>query len=169
MSNLQTRLSDLATRAAGEDKSLRTLLNGNVADLTALATTAKNNLVAAVNEVRATAQSASTAAALAAPINDAGSSTLVTWSASKIAQEIQNAKNALTNGAAAALDTLAEIATALGGDANFAATMTTALAKRLRYDAAQVLTVAEKTQACANLGIGEPDTDFVAVFNAGLI
>ena len=73
------------------------------------------------------------------------------------------------NGAGAALDTLAELSSALGNDANFASTVTTALGYRLRFDAAQTLTAGQKTQACTNLGIGEPDTDFVTTFNSGLI
>ena len=162
---LDTRIRDLATRMGTEAKSLRTLLNGNAADNSALTTAAKGNLVAAINELKGAIDGINTGAV----INDGGSGTTQTWSASKIASEIQSAKNALVNGSAVALDTLAEIAAALGNDANFAATMTTALGKRLRYDAAQVLSAAEKTQACANLGIGEPDTDFVATFNAGLV
>ncbi len=168
MADTRTRLMDLATRVATECKALRTLINGNAADLSGLNTTAKSNLVAAVNEVRADAANALAAANATAQINDAASSAGVTWSASKIALEIQNAKNALTNGAAAALDTLSELAAALGGDANFATTTATALAKRVRYDAVQALTAAEKAQACTNLGIGDPDTDLVAVFNAAL-
>lgn len=49
--SLVTNLQNLATRAGTESKSLRVLINGNVADLSALNTTAKNNLVAAINEV----------------------------------------------------------------------------------------------------------------------
>ena len=52
MSTLVTRISDLATRIGTDVKTLRSLINGNVADLSALTTTAKGNLVAAVNEVR---------------------------------------------------------------------------------------------------------------------
>jgi len=51
--SLATNITDLATRIATEIKSLRTLTNGNAADLSALTTTAKNNLVAAINEIRA--------------------------------------------------------------------------------------------------------------------
>lgn len=53
----------------------------------------------------------------------------------------------------ATLDTLNELATALGDDPNFATTMTNALAARLRFDAAQTLTSGQKAQAIANLGI----------------
>ena len=47
MATLVTRIGDLATRIATENKALRTLLNGNLSDLTSLSTTAKTNLVAA--------------------------------------------------------------------------------------------------------------------------
>lgn len=49
--SLVTQLSDVVTRMATEDKAIRTLLNGNAANLSALNTTAKTNLVAAINEV----------------------------------------------------------------------------------------------------------------------
>lgn len=51
--SLVTELQDLSTRVATECKSLRTLINGNAGDLTALTTTAQNNLVAAINELDA--------------------------------------------------------------------------------------------------------------------
>lgn len=53
--SLVVQLQDLATRIATEVKSLRTLINGNVADLSSLDTTATSNLVAAINEVYALA------------------------------------------------------------------------------------------------------------------
>ena len=165
MSTLATRITDLATRLATECKSIRTLLNGNAADLSSLTTTQKTSLVAAINELKTAIDNAGSSIT----ISDATSSTTEVWSSSKVAAEIQAAKDALTNGAAAALDTLAELASALGNDASFASTVTTALGYRLRFDAAQTLTTGQKTQACANLGIGEPDTDFVTTFNSGLV
>ncbi len=165
MPTLIVRISDLATRMATECKSLRTLVNANGADLSALTTTQKASLVAAINELKTALD------ALGTPItiSDSTSSTTQVWSSSKVASEITAAKNALTNGAAAALDTLSELASALGNDANFSSTITTALSYRLRFDAVQTLTTEQKTQACANLGIGEPDTDFVTTFNSGLV
>lgn len=61
---------------------------------------------------------------------------------------------ALVNSSPGALDTLDELAAALGDDANFASTVTAALAARLRFDAAQALSAGEKTQARTNLGLG---------------
>ena len=165
MSTLQVRITDLATRVATEIKSVKTLVNGNAADLSALTTTQKTSLVDAINELKNAVDNAGSSIT----ISDSTSSTTEVWSSSKIASEIQAAKDALTNGAAAALDTLAELASALGNDASFASTITTALGYRLRFDAVQTLTTEQKTQACANLGIGEPDTDFVTTFNSGLV
>ena len=164
MSTLQVRITDLATRVATEIKSVKTLVNGNAADLSALTTTQKTSLVAAINELKNAVDNAGSSIT----ISDSTSSTTQVWSSSKVASAIQTAKDELTSGAASALDTLAELAAALGNDANFASTVTTSLGYRLRYDAAQTLTAAQKTQACANIGIGEPDTDFVTTFNSGL-
>ena len=165
MSTLQTRITDLATRMATECKSLRTLINANASTLSALTTTQKGSLVAAINELKTAIDSVGSSIT----ISDATTSTTQVWSSSKVSTAIQTAKDELTNGAASALDTLAELAAALGNDANFASTVTTALGYRLRYDAAQTLTAGQKTQACANLGVGEPDTDFVTTFNTGLV
>ena len=166
MSTLQARITDLATRMATECKSLRTLINANQSDLSALTTTDKTSLIAAINTLQTAIGSIQSGQVT---INDASSGGTITWSATKIASEIQTAKDELTNGAASALDTLAELAAALGNDANFANTVTTSLGYRLRYDAAQTLTAAQKTQACTNIGVGEPDTDFVTTFNSGLV
>ena len=165
MSTLQVRITDLATRVATECKSIRTLMNANSSDLSALTTTQKTSLVAAINELK----SSITALGTPLTISDSTSNTTQVWSSSKVASEIQAAKDAITNGAASALDTLAELAAAIGNDANFASTITTALGYRLRFDTAQTLTVGQITQACANIGIGEPDTDFVTTFNSGLV
>lgn len=164
MSNLNVRIQDLAIRIATECKSLRTLINNNQVDLSSLNTTNKSNLISAINEINTALSSITTVV-----INDTASNTTQVWSSSKIASEILAAKNSLIDGASSALDTLSEIASALNNDANFASTITTALSKRLRFDAVQTLTAGEKTQACENLGIGEPDTNFVTTFNSGLV
>lgn len=62
------------------------------------------------------------------------------------------------DGAPAALDTLNELAAALADDANFASTMTTALANRLRIDTAtQGLTGTQKTNAKTNIDLQNVD------------
>lgn len=117
----------------------------------------------------------STAVGTKPSINDTTPSTTTVYSSSKTASEISTAVSALVNSAPAALDTLKELSDALGGDANFATTTSTALGNRLRFDAAQVLSGPQKTQGLTNLGaqasadIGDTETDFVAVFNAALV
>lgn len=170
MATLQVRIQNLATRIATECKALRTLINGNAADLSALTTANKTNLVAALNEVKASI------AAAGAQINDGSNASLTeTYSITKIRDLVTTSINALATGAPAALDTLDELAAALGDDANFAATMTNALGNRVRVDtAAQGLTQAQRANARTNIDaygseeIGNPDTDFANVFATGL-
>ena len=82
---------------------------------------------------------------------------------------------ALIAGAPGALNTLDELAAAFGDDANFATTVANSLATRLRFDAAQTLSGGQQTQGQDNLQvysrtqIGDPTTDFVAAFEAGLL
>ena len=163
MSTLETNLKNAFTRVATECKALRTLVNGNATDLSSLTTTNKASLVAAVNELKAALDSVGSVA-----INDAATNTTDTWSSSKINTQINSVLNGVLDGAPDALNTLNELAAAMGDNASFATTITTALGNRVRYDAAQTLTAGQITQACANIGIGEPDTDFVTTFNAGL-
>lgn len=173
MASLQVRLQDLATRVATEVKSLRTLINGNAASLSALTFGAKSNIVVALNELKAELDGV--ASASGALINDASNnSTTQTYSITKIRDLLTTTLASLTAGAPAALDTLDELAAALGDDANFAATITTALGNRLRFDAAQTLTAPQKAQGNANLGsaalvdTGNLDTNFVTTFETGL-
>lgn len=202
--SLATNVANLATRVATEIKSVRTLVNGNAADLTALTTTAKGNLVAALNELKsdvdaaansggasindATTSTASvwsstktnteigsqSSAAAAALISDAATATTTVWSSTKTDSEISTRVSGLVDSAPAALDTLNELAAALGDDPNFATTTTTALGNRVRFDAAQTLTAGQQTQARSNIGaasaadVGDTTTDFVATFEAGL-
>lgn len=83
-----------------------------------------------------------------------------------VTDKVAALRTELTAGANAALDTFKELADALNNDPNFAATLATQMSKRLRFDSAQSLTTAEKLQACANLGIGNPEVDLLAAYNA---
>jgi hypothetical protein len=154
------RIIALATAIGTDIKGLTT----KQGDLTSLSTTAKSNLVLAINEIFGLVGSGSA-------INDAlgDGATTSTWSANKIFDTIEAAKtavkNELTNGAATALDTLSELATALGNDPNFASTIATGLSQRVRFDAAQTLNKTEKLQACNNIGIGDPDYNFLTDYN----
>lgn len=119
---LKVQIETLTTRIATEIKALRTLINGNAVDLGSLTTTAKGNLVAAINEV------AANVAGAGASINDTGISTGSVWSSSKTDSEISGRISALVAAAPGLLDTLDELAAALGDDPNFATTVTNNLA-----------------------------------------
>lgn len=71
--------------------------------------------------------------------------------ATEVAAAIQQAVSDLVNGSGAALDTLKELADALGNDPQFATTVSNALALRIRVDAAQSFSLAQKAQGRSNL------------------
>ena len=168
---LETRLIALA-QAMGSDVKALTQSQGS---LSALTTTAKNNLVAAINELVSMVGSAGAA------INDSAGdgATTTTWSANKIYDSIEAAKlavtNSLVNGAAGTLDTLNELAAALGNDPSFAATIATQIANRVRFDAAQTLSAPQKVQALANIGavavldVGDTERNFAADYAAAKV
>lgn len=269
--SLTTNLSDAFTRVATENKALRTLLNGNVADNSALTTTAKANLVAAINELDAAidalsgsassldelsdvvitavasghilnfngtnwvntlgttlydaAGAASAAQAASQPLdsdltdiagqvntvygkalltlaNQAALMGLVQAASETVAGKVELATtveattgtdttravtpaglqanvsaaiNGLIDAAPGTLDTLNELAAALGDDPNFATTINTALANRVRVDAAQTFTTLQQDQARTNINaasasaVGDTTTNFVTIFEAGLV
>ena len=168
---LEQRLIALA-QAIGADVKALLAAQGS---LSALTTTAKASLVAAVNELK-TAVDAAAGGGVSIDDGAGDGATGVTWSADKIFDAIEAAKTAvkndLTAGAAAALDTLSELAAALNNDPAFAATIAAEIANRVRFDAAQTLTAPQMAQARANIGaqsaaaIGNPDRDIVADYTA---
>ena len=168
---LEARVVALA-QAIGTDVKT---LNKAVGSLGSLTTTAKSSLVAAINEI-------AQAAASATGIDDGVTSGASTWSSSKINSEISGAISGLVGGAGAALDTLKELADALGNDPSFAATIATQIANRVRFDAAQVLTSPQQAQARGNIGaaaaadvsslltgLGAYDRDYAADYAAAKV
>lgn len=173
--SLESRIVALA-QAMGADVKALTASQGS---LTALNTTTKTSLVAAINELLTLIGSAG------ASIDDSAGngSTAVTWSADKIFDTIEAAKaavkNELVNGAAAALDTLNELAAALNNDPSFATTIAGEIANRVRFDATQTLTAPQQAQARSNIGaaaasdvsslvtgLGTYDRDYAADYTA---
>lgn len=159
--SLDSNIIALATAIGADIK----LLHGKIGDLTSLPTTAKGNLVAAIIELHGMLGSGGVEIDDGAGNGDTG----VTWSADKIFDSIELAKQAvkdsILDGAGAALDTLKELADALNNDPNFSTTIATQISNRVRYDAAQTLTTAQRLQACQNIGIGDPEANFVAAYN----
>lgn len=166
--SLATQLTTLATRLGTEFKSVRADYTAKLGDLTSLSTTAKSSIVAAINELKASISGAG------ASINDASATTSSVYSSSKTDSQIAAATSALVSTAPGTLDTLKELADALGDDPNFSTTISTALGNRLRVDAAQSLTAPQQAQGQTNLSvysqsqIGDPTTDFVAAFNTAI-
>ncbi|NLY14591.1 MAG: hypothetical protein GXZ10_13370 [Gammaproteobacteria bacterium] len=150
--SLETGVIALAEAIGADVKSL----NLKIGDLSQLQTAAKNNLVAAINEA---AESGG-----GVEIDDGAGlgDTTVTWSANKTFTAIQAAVDALVGGAPGALDTLSELAAALGNDENLAQSMITQINNRVRFDEAQVLTAEQQLTACTNIGVGDPTRDFAA-------
>lgn len=156
VANINAALAQVAT----DIKALRAA-DG---DLSSLTTTNKTNLVVAINEIKASLGSAG------ATINDTAGdgATTVTWSADKIFDSIEAAKvavkNELVSGAPTALDTLNELSAALNNDPSFATTLATSLNNKVDFATAQTLTAAQKLQACTNIGVGNPTTNFLTAY-----
>lgn len=150
---------DSALAAVATAVNARKTAIGTLASLT---TSTKTNLVAAINEVFAAVGSAG------ATINDAGTSGAQVWSSTKVNSEIAAAKASILGSASSAYDTLQEIQALMVADDTETTGILTALANRLRFDAAQTLTAPQKAQALSNLGIVASTSDFAATFNAAV-
>jgi hypothetical protein len=172
---LEQRLNSLAAAIAVDVKALR-LADGT---LSSLSTANKTNLVAAINEVLSIAQDGA-----GVILDTAGNGdTAKTWSADKIYDHvlasIDSLRTELTNGASAALDTFGEIAAQLSADQSSAAALATAVANRVRFDAAQTLDATQKATARTNIdaasqadlsalttAVGNTDQNLVAAYVA---
>lgn len=131
---MTTQLTALTNRIATEFRTIRTLVSGSATgDVSALETSA-NNLVSALNEVRTLALSK-------ASIDDSNVSAITTWSSNKTSSEIQAAVAALVNASPSTLDTLSEIATALGNDPNLATTLSAEIGTKA--NSSDVYTIAQ--------------------------
>ena len=161
---LATRSESLVIRVAQEFNDVRAKA-GNLANLT---TTDKSNLVAAINELKAAVVSS-------AVIDDAHVAATTTYSSNKIVSLLDALKTEILGGADAAYDTLVEIQQLLQNGTSGLDALLAAVNNRVRFDAAQSLTVSEQLQARSNIGavaasdVGNTDTDFVAVFVGALV
>ena len=146
MATLEQRLSSVIQAIGADIKALKTAKG----DLSSLNTTQKSNLVGALNEIFTLASGKATQSDITTAIDS-------------LKTEIMGV------GVPEALNTLKEIATYVESDETLGISLSTAVTKRVRFDDVQTLTTPEKLQACTNIGIGNPDTDLVAVFNAALV
>lgn len=166
--SLQVRIESLVLRLAAEFKTIY----GQIGTLADLSTTDKTNLVSAINELRTQIESVA-GTTLIDDANAAATST--TFSASKITGLLDALKADLLGGADATFDTLKELQDAILNDQTGIAALLAAVDARVRFDAAQSLTAEEQAQARQNIGalaadaVGDPETDFVAIFETALI
>lgn len=162
--SLQTRIESLVIRIAQEFNTL----NGKTGTLASLTTTDKSSLVAAINELQSAVVSGT-------GIDDANVALTTTYSSTKIVTLLDTLKAEILGGADAAYDTLVEIQQLLQDGTSGLDALLAAINNRVRFDAAQTLTVIEQQQARSNIGaialtaIGDADTDFVVVFEGALV
>ena len=122
-------------------------------------------LTLAINNLDTKSANALTAAIaglpVAAQIDDNATAANKVWSSNKTNAQISAAVAALINGAGVSDDTLKELAdkiVALGqADAGLVSTA-----------GAQAFNAAQKLQACTNIGIGDPDHNYVTAIEAAL-
>ena len=160
--SLQTRIESLVLRIAQEFNAV----NAKTGALANLTTADKSNLVSAINELKTM---------VANGIDDASITLTSTYSSSKIVSLLDALKTEILGGADAAYDTLVEIQQYLQNNTSGLDALLSAVNVRVRFDAAQTLTVVEQQQARNNIAavaltaVGDTDTDFVAIFEAALV
>jgi capsid protein len=161
--SLATRIESLVIRVAQEFNDVR----ATAGSLASLSTNDKSSLVAAINELKAAVLSAMA-------IDDNQIATTSTYSSNKIVSLLDALKTDILGGADAAYDTLVEIQQAAAERHQRPGRLLAAVNLRVRFDAAQTLTVAEQLQARTNIGavavsdVGNTDTDFVVIFDGAL-
>ena len=164
-----------------------------------LTTTDKDSLVDAINEVVASLASLRQIVENKTEIDDSVATATNVWSAlkttTKISESCAAVKNEILNGAGAAYDTLSELATLITTNQSAIQSLQSIAAGHVKFDAAQSLTAAQKTQARSNIGaastdevadakkagtdasaaleafkaeVGDPHVDLVSIFNNGV-
>jgi hypothetical protein len=130
-------------------------LTSNQGDLTTLTTTDKTSLVKALIEVVASIEQVKKDLAAKTEISDTTQTKTNTWSAVKIADSIStaasNLKNEILNGAGEAYDTLKELGDLIDTNKDAITALETIASGHVKFDGAQTLTDAQKTQARSNI------------------
>ena len=152
---LNQQIQNLATQIGSDVKTLI----AKQGDLSTLTTSQKASLVLAINELRADLNSIDTGSV----INDETPSDSTTYSSNKIISEIttkcNEVKTALLGGAGDAYDTLKELADLITDNKELIDSLQELAGAHVRYDAAQELSPAQKTQARTNIGAAD-DADY---------
>jgi hypothetical protein len=164
---LEQRLIDLSTQLGLDHKSQQidiSSINTSIGTLSGLSTTAKTNLVSAINELYI----------LSNNINDSATTgtTDKTYSVDKILSLISSLRQDLLGGVpAAAYDTLLEISDYISNDTTATSGLVLAVSNRVAYNQVQSLTASQKLQARTNIDaygsveIGDPYVNLLNVYN----
>jgi len=138
-------------------------------NLSTLQTLTKVSLVAAINELKGLIGTNGAGASIDDTLT---TSTGKTYSIDKILSIANQVKQDILGGVpSAAFDTLKEIADYIANDQTAAGNIVNALGLRVRVDQAQTFTAEQKSTARVNIGalgidlIGDPDTDFLLIYN----
>lgn len=174
-----------SSKISTEDASIRSDLGADIAAKPDINDAAASG-TSVYSSNKTDSQIAAAVAAVPAPssiIDDTTPSASSVYSSTKTDTQISAAVAGLVDAAPGTLDTLNELAAALGDDANFATTINTSLGNRVRVDtAAQGLDATQQGNARTNIAaaaaadltalstaVGPTDTDYVALFEAGLV
>lgn len=173
----EAALQAFTIRTSTELKAIRTLLNGNAPNNDALTTTAKGNLVAALNELDGIIDTLSAGGGVA----DADDVSFAPGASGLVATDVQAAVlevfaaidarlTALIGSAPANMDTLQELAALLADAGDDITALVTGLASRVRFDVDnQGLSPTEQANAQANIGVTASEVDYVELFESGLV
>lgn len=191
MATLNDNLKAFAIQVGKDVKAIKLSVKANldkIGDTALLTTTNKDNIVAAVNEVKAsiinTQHGAITEEAVnkkletkqdkltagtgitISPTNEISASVDLTNYSTKqnVKDEIATAVNKLVDGAEATMDTFKEVQEALKADKTVTAGLTASVGNKVDYSKPQTLTTAQQKQACDNIGIGDPSVNFVTEY-----
>lgn len=150
-STLSSSLNSLTTRVGTAESGIST----NTGDIKTLQSSV-GTLNSSLSSLEGELEALEAAIANATEISDTATSTTKTWSSSKISSELTAAKQAVKNdilgGAGTAYDTLKELADLLITYQSEIEALEALAAGHVKYDAAQTLTDAQKTQARGNIG-----------------
>ena len=145
-----TRLSAVETKASTNAADIATA-NGNIATLQTNLTTLQNDLTSLKEKVESQTE-----------IDDSAAAADKTYSSTKIESVVTAAKQAvkddLLGGAGDAYDTLKELADLITDNKDAIDALKEVAAGHVKFDAAQELTDAQKTQARSNIGAADAST-----------
>ena len=143
--SLSSQIIALAQSIGTTEKQTETDIKGMIGELGTLSTSAKANLVVALNELKAALDAKS-------QIDDAKTGLTTTWSSKKVSDQIAKAVSDLVNGAPSTLDSLKELADAMTNNKDAIEALQGIANSHVRFDSVQNLNETQKKRARDNIG-----------------